>query len=88
MVLLNGVLSFLINNKGIGPVGIVTDNIEIGDIVQLSFDGKNFTHSLIIVGLENEKIFVAAHSLDSYGRDINSYPYKKIRFVHINGVRI
>lgn len=80
--------NFLINNKGIGPIGNSEDNIEIGDIVQLSFDGKNFTHSLIIVGLENEKIFVAAHSFDSYGRDINSYPYKKIRFVHIRGVQV
>lgn len=78
--------NFLINNKGVGPFGIVTDNIEIGDIVQLSFDGKKFTHSLIIVGLENEKILVSAHSFDSYGRDINSYPYKNIRFVHIQGV--
>ncbi len=79
--------NFLVNNKGIGPVGNVSDNIEIGDIVQLSFDGQKFTHSLIIVEVENEKIFTASHTLDSYKRDINSYPYKKIRFIHITGVQ-
>lgn len=79
--------NFLINNKGLGPFGEISDNIEIGDIVQLSFDGNNFTHSLIVVGIEQDKILIASHTFDSYGRDINTYEYTKIRFIHIMGVR-
>ncbi len=78
--------NFLINNKGIGPIGEVTDKVQIGDIVQLSFDGIQFTHSLVIVRIDNEKIFTSSHSFDSYGRDIDTYTYKKRRFIHIKGV--
>lgn len=79
--------NFLIKNKGIGPIGEENHNIQIGDLVQLSFDGVQFTHSLIVVGIDKEKILVSSHSFDSYGRDISSYKYKKIRFIHIKGVR-
>lgn len=79
--------NFLTQNKDIGPFGETSDKVEIGDIVQLSFDGENFTHSLIVVGVEHERILIASHTFDSYGRDINTYAYKKIRFIHILGVR-
>ena len=78
--------NFLINNKGKGPVGEETYKLEIGDIVQLSFDGEKFAHSLVIVGIEGEKIFIACHTLDSYYREIESYSYKKKRFIHITGI--
>lgn len=78
--------NFLINNKGIGPIGEVSEKVQIGDIVQLSFDGIQFTHSLVIVRIDNEKIFTSSHSFDSYGRDIDSYTYQKRRFIHIKGV--
>lgn len=79
--------NFLINNKNLGPIANNTGEIELGDIIQLSFDNEKFTHSLIIVGKENNKILVASHSQDSYGRDINSYQYQKKRFIHILGVQ-
>lgn len=78
--------NFLTTNKGVGPVGEVSNKLEIGDIVQLSFDGEKFTHTLIIVGIEGEKIYVSSHTFDSYGRDINSYQYQKIRYIHIKEV--
>ena len=68
--------------------GELSNRIEIGDIVQLSFDGIKFTHSLIVVKLEMEKIFTASHTFDSYERPINTYMYNKIRFIHILGVQI
>lgn len=42
---------FLISNKGVGPHGEETtiDNLQIGDVIQLSFDGVKFSHSLIVV---------------------------------------
>ena len=78
--------NFLINNNGLGPVGEVSNKVEIGDVVQLSFDGIRFAHSLIVVGIENNKILIASHTIDSYGRDVNSYMYKKLRLIHIKGV--
>ena len=79
--------NFLVNNQGIGPIGEISNKIEIGDIVQLSFDGVNYTHSLIIVEIKDTKIFIASHTFDSYGREVSSYEYKKSRFIHIKGVQ-
>ena len=83
---------FLINNKGIGPRGEVVeiDKIQIGDIIQLNFDGIKFSHTLIVVNIgENltlDNIYVASHTYDSYNRKVSSYTFKDIRFIHIKGV--
>ena len=79
--------NFLANNKGVGPIGEESNNVETGDVVQLSFDGNVFSHSLLVVEVENEKILIASHTFDAYGRDVQSYSYKKIRFIHIKGVQ-
>ena len=85
---------FLVNNKSIGPYGQEVDvgQVEIGDIVQLSFDGIKYSHSLIIVDkyLKNNiiKIFVASHTDDSYYRELQTYKFKNIRFIKIEGARI
>ncbi len=86
--------NFLINNKSVGPYGInvAQQNIEIGDIAQLSFDGKTFGHTLVIINIQNpnnlENIYVATHTIDSYNKPISEYTFKKIRFIHINGVKM
>lgn len=79
---------FLINNKGVGPFGkaVTKDKLEIGDIVQLSFDGEKFTHTLVVVETEGS-ILVATHTFDSYGKNLNTYTYQKNRYIHIDGVR-
>ena len=81
--------NFLINNREKGPQGEKSEKnkMEIGDIIQLSFDGIKYAHSIIIVGIEEDKIFGASHTFDSYYKDINTYLYKKLRFIHINGVQ-
>lgn len=79
---------FLISNKQVGPFGkkAEQEEMEIGDVIQLSFDGTTYSHSLLVV--ENkEEIRVATHTFDSYGRSILTYEYKEIRFVHIEGIR-
>lgn len=86
--------NFLINNNGVGPYSkeVNLENIQIGDIAQLSFDGDKFSHTLIIVdklsptSLSNT--FVSTHTFDSYGRSIASYNFKKIRYLQIKGARI
>lgn len=81
--------NFLINNKERGPQGEKSEKskMEIGDVIQLSFDGIKYAHSIIIVGIEQNKIFGASHTFDSYYKDINTYLYKKVRFVHIKGIK-
>ena len=85
--------NFLINNKSIGPYGKFSNQneIEIGDIVQLSFDGQKFAHTLVVIKIENRfslnGIYVASHTLDSFDKSISSYAYSKIRFIHIEGAR-
>lgn len=77
--------NFLINNKNEGPRGLLIDKneIEIGDIIQLSFNGIVFGHSLIITGIDGDKIKICAHTIDSKDRELETYNYKKIRFLHI-----
>ena len=83
---------FLINNKGVGPRGTETEmeNLEIGDLIQLSFDGKIFSHTLIIVNIDGPKtldnIYTASHTYDSYNRKVSTYNFQNIRFIHIDGV--
>lgn len=64
---------------------------KFGDIVQLSFDGIKFEHTLVIVKITDRlslnNIFTASHTFDSFERSISSYSFKKIRFVHIVGAR-
>ena len=84
---------FLIQNKGRGPYGeeVIAKFIEEGDIAQLSFDGIKFAHSLLVV--ENNRnydistILIATHTQDAFRRKIGSYNYKRIRFIHIKGIR-
>ncbi len=84
---------FLINNKSVGPYGkeAKINEIEIGDIAQLSFDGDKFEHTLMIVNIENKftlsKIKIASHTFDSFNKAISEYLFQKIRFIHISGVR-
>jgi len=83
---------YLVNNKGMGPYGkeVSQEKIELGDIAQLSFDGKKFEHTLIIVSIENKfslsGIKIASHTFDSYNKAISEYVFKKVRFIHIEGV--
>lgn len=80
---------FLTTNKTVGPFGNEVNKIEIdnGDIVQLSFDGIKFAHSLFIVNRINDKIFVATHTFDAFNRDLDTYHYSKLRYIKIKGYR-
>lgn len=85
---------FLVNNKGVGPYGreVEINEIEKGDIVQLSFDGERFHHSLVVVDIVNNiksfsNILISAHTEDSLNRRISTYTFNKIRFIKIDGVR-
>ena len=83
---------FLIQNKRAGPYAeeISANFIQEGDVIQLSFNGTSFAHSLLVIdkSYDINNILIAAHTQDALGRRIGSYNFKKIRFIHIKGVRI
>lgn len=84
---------FLINNKSVGPYGrnAKREEMELGDIAQLSFDEQKFEHTLVIVNIENRfslsGIKIASHTYDSFNKAISEYSFQKIRFIKIEGVR-
>lgn len=84
---------FITTNQGNGPYGteLPLDRAELGDIIQLSFDGIKYTHALLIVSLETEptvsNIMVNAHTYDAASRPLNTYFYQALRLIHIEGAR-
>ncbi|HWP79826.1 MAG TPA: amidase domain-containing protein [Candidatus Acidoferrum sp.] len=85
---------FLVKNRSVGPVAVETDlsQIEIGDIVQISFDGNIFEHSPIVVSVGEppapNNILIAAHTYDSDNRPLSSYAYKRLRPLHITHINV
>jgi len=58
---------------------------KIGDIIQLSFDGIYFTHSVIVVQTDFQNPLVAANSYDVYGKPLDLYTYRESRTLKILG---
>ena len=79
--------NFLLSNKGVGPKGkiIGIEDLKVGDIIQLSFNGTTFTHSLIVVqnGTNIENTLIAAHTYDTFNKSVAEYNFKKYRCIHI-----
>lgn len=76
---------FLIENKYEGPKGkvISKEDLELGDLIQLSFDGTVFGHTLIVTKKQGGEIFVCAHTIDSKNRKLSSYNFKKARYISV-----
>lgn len=78
---------FLVSNNGVGPKGKTTDidKLQIGDVIQLSFNNVSFTHSLVVVqnGTNQYNTLIAAHSYDTFGKSVSEYDYEKYRCIHI-----
>ena len=80
---------FLTNNRSVGPFAKLANKNEImvGDIVQLGRNDSNFYHSPVVTAV-TPTILVAAHSFDTLDRPLDSYIYDRIRYIHIEGVRV
>lgn len=85
---------FLTNSeKTCGPVGQVAEleQLQPGDLIQLSFDGQTYSHNPIVVAVSEpvtpETILLAAHTYDSDYRPLSTYAYKAIRPIHITGIK-
>jgi hypothetical protein len=85
--------NFLTSNKGAGPVAVTSDIAKImpGDVIQLSFNGYSYEHSPVVVAVGTPptplNVLVAAHEYDADNRPLDTYTYKKARFIHITHVR-
>lgn len=85
--------NFLISNDGPGPFAEEVSLSEIvpGDIIQLSFDGNVFRHSLFVVDREKaatpENIQIATHTFDRDHYPLSNYAFMKYRCLHIVGYR-
>ena len=79
---------FLTKNGHIGPFGVLTDvnNLEIGDIIQLRQNYYRFNHTLIITKIDDNDIYVCAHSRDVKDYPLSNYPYIERRGIHIVGI--
>lgn len=86
--------NFLVGNEGAGPFGreLPLSESALGDVIQLNLDGGKYGHTVLVTDILRPKprpqdILIASHSYDAYNRPLNTYNYKEIRLIHIEGVR-
>ena len=81
---------FLLTNKGVGPCGVdsTISELEIGDVIQLSFNGIEFSHTLIVIqnGINLNNTLIAAHTFDTFAKRVSDYHFVKYRCIHINKI--
>jgi hypothetical protein len=87
----NELYRFLTTNGGAGPKAeeVSLYDIEPGDIIQLSFNGRDFAHSPVVVetGAHTPStVLLAAHTNDSDMRPLATYMYQEIRCLHITDI--
>ncbi len=85
-----GAPSFRAENGGVGPFGseVPKERVERADVVQLGRENGDFYHTLLVLERVGGEVYVAAHSNDVYDRPLSSYNAPRVRFLHIEGVRI
>ena len=82
------------STTGPGPVGMEADvsQMEIGDIIQLSFqDTVRFSHSLIVVACGSpatmSDILINTHTYDRKDYPLTNYFWSRIRFIKRIGIK-
>ena len=84
---------FLTRNIGNGPFAseVSLSSLEPGDVVQLSIDREDrYQHTPVVVRVDAPTlsgILVAAHSNDVDFRPLSTYQIRRLRCLHIEGVR-
>jgi len=74
-----------------GPFAVESqqDFVMPGDFVQLLLEKEEYAHTPVIVEIGTpatlENILVAAHSVDADYRPLSTYPFRKLRFLHVEG---
>ena len=77
-------------DKGVGPIAKIVNlnQIEIGDLIQIRQNNTHFNHTVIVTKIENQRIFVCAHSNDALDKPLDQYYYIALQPLHIEGVII
>ena len=80
---------FLTSNRDAGPFGIGTDtdDLQIGDVIQLADEDGSYYHSLLVTGFNGSDPLVAAQSFDAFNRPLSSYSFARSRGIHVFGYR-
>ena len=84
---------FLTRNLGAGPFAseVSLSQLEPGDVVQLAIDSEDrYQHTPVVVSVTSpdlSDILVAAHSYDVDFRPLSTYHIRRLRCLHIEGVR-
>ena len=75
---------FLLNNRKEGPfaVAVSLNQLEKGDFISLH-NGTQYYHTLIVTGFSDGVPLVAAHTDDSYMRNLGTYHYSSADGIHI-----
>ncbi len=85
--------TFLTTNQGPGPYGrqLPLEAAEPGDVIQLSFDGVNYAHSLLVTRTGDtssvSNIMLTSHTFDAKNRPLTTYFYQSLRLIHLDGAR-
>lgn len=94
-----GTPEFARENGGAGPYGVELARSRMrpdgapsallpGDVVQLADAAGDFYHILLVTGIDESEVYVAAHSDDALDRRLSSYGYSSLRFIHLLGARV
>ena len=80
---------FLTTNNGLGPFAQLVNfnDLDIGDVIELGRHSGDFYHTVIINRIDNNGIYVCAHTFDTYDRPLSSYIFERARYIKILGVR-
>lgn len=85
---------FLTRNLGPGPFAteVSLRQLEPGDVVQLAIDrSDHYQHTPVVVEIRGtpslSNILIAAHSNDVDYRPLSTYRIRRLRCLHIEGVR-
>ena len=75
--------NFMIENADVGPFGRVatSDELEIGDVIQLARNEEGYYHSLLVVGFDGEDLLVGEVCV---GTGVGNYEYYVNRPVSTN----
>lgn len=73
----------------LGPFGreVNPGGLMIGDVIQLGREEGDFYHTLLVSGYSGRGYLVAAQSDNVFNRPLNTYSYRRIRYIHIEGFR-
>lgn len=80
---------FLVSNDSVGPYAEAAQRGDMlpGDVIQLMNERRVYYHSLLVLQVTDDEIYIVAHTNDAYMRPLSSYHYYAASFLRILGGR-